>query len=269
MVTFFDSFEDGDISEYNGDTSSFSVVQNNPFEGSFALEGPNVDNDDFLAILHDTESYGPDSSEPLSLYVRPNNPGTYVQGLVWGEQNGTGGGNISGYSASINGAGFFDLYKWTNGTNSRVAFQDVGSSADNYYRLVLTTWDQSGNIEVEARDVNGNTLATLSTTDVNYDTGNIGIIHEDFGTTQYDALQIGSGPSAPTNVQIIDDTTEDELTLGWDEVSDATGYYVYRAEQSGTTKADYTQVADVTTPPYTDTGLEDGERYYYRVSAYN
>lgn len=80
---------------------------------------------------------------------------------------------------------------------------------------------------------------------------------------------IKTGPSAPTNVQITDDTVEDELTLNWDSVSDATGYYVYRAEDSGTSKSDYTQVADVTSPPYTDTGLEDGEQYYYRVSSHD
>ena len=74
--------------------------------------------------------------------------------------------------------------------------------------------------------------------------------------------------SAPTNVTISDTQTEDELTIDWDD-NGAAGYYVYRAEASGSTKADYTQVADVSAPPYTDTGLEDGERYYYRVSSHD
>lgn len=79
----------------------------------------------------------------------------------------------------------------------------------------------------------------------------------------YDAL------SAPTNVAITDAQTGGELTVDWDTVSGASGYYVYRAESSGSAKSDYTQVANVSGPPYTDTDLEDGERYYYRVSAYN
>lgn len=78
-----------------------------------------------------------------------------------------------------------------------------------------------------------------------------------------------SAPSAPTNVHFNDTQTEDELTLDWDSVSGAAGYYVYRSQSSGTSKSDYTQVADVTSPPYTDAGLKDGERYYYRVSSYD
>lgn len=72
---------------------------------------------------------------------------------------------------------------------------------------------------------------------------------------------------APSNIQFNDTQTEDELTLDWDEVTEATGYYIYRAQSSGSTTSDYTQVADVSSPPYTDTGLEDGERYYYRVTS--
>lgn len=75
--------------------------------------------------------------------------------------------------------------------------------------------------------------------------------------------------SAPSNVHFNDTTTEDELTLDWDEVSNASGYFVYRAQSSGSSTSDYTQVADVTSPPYTETGLEDGEKYYYRVSAHD
>lgn len=80
---------------------------------------------------------------------------------------------------------------------------------------------------------------------------------------------VSLAPSAPSNVAITDAQTEGELTVDWDTVSDATGYYVYRAESSASAKSDYTQVADVSSPPYVDQNLEDGERYYYRVSAYN
>lgn len=75
--------------------------------------------------------------------------------------------------------------------------------------------------------------------------------------------------SAPTNLAVTDDTVEDELTLDWDEVSNASSYNVYRAQSSGSTKSDYTLVAEPTSPPYTDTNLEDGERFYYRVSAHD
>lgn len=98
----------------------------------------------------------------------------------------------------------------------------------------------------------------------------------DFTTRSYTApsndgvdFETTSAPSTPQNLAFINTTTEDELTLDWDEGTGAAGYYVYRAESSGSVKSDYTQVADVTAPPHTDTGLDDGERYYYRVSSHD
>ena len=88
-----------------------------------------------------------------------------------------------------------------------------------------------------------------------------------YGNAAYGSIAFSFPP--PTNVRITDASTEGELTLDWDETNTAVGYYVYRAQVSGSTIADYTQVADVTTPPYTDTTVEDGEKYYYRVSAYD
>lgn len=67
-------------------------------------------------------------------------------------------------------------------------------------------------------------------------------------------------PDPPTNLTITGDTTEGELTLDWDAVSEAVGYYVYRAESSGTAKGDYTQIADVsqeTTITTVANGFED------------
>jgi hypothetical protein len=76
--------------------------------------------------------------------------------------------------------------------------------------------------------------------------------------------------STPSNLQITDAQTEDELTLDWDTAgTNANGYYVYRAEVSFNVASEATQVADVSSPPYTDTPLEGGERYYYRVSSHD
>ncbi|WP_153953044.1 LamG-like jellyroll fold domain-containing protein [Halosegnis longus] len=62
-----------------------------------------------------------------------------------------------------------------------------------------------------------------------------------------------------------------ELTINWSDFSDnEDGFRVYRSTSSGTTTADYTQIADVApnTASYTDTGRTKGETYYYRVEAY-
>lgn len=54
------------------------------------------------------------------------------------------------------------------------------------------------------------------------------------------------------------------VTLDWTETDDQTSYSVQRAQSSG---GPYTEVATPSAPPYTDTGLENGERYYYVVQA--
>jgi fibronectin type 3 domain-containing protein len=73
----------------------------------------------------------------------------------------------------------------------------------------------------------------------------------------------------PTNFQIIETSNEDELTLDWDEVNNADSYYLYRSQSSGSSADDYTQIANPSAPPYTDAALEDGEKYYYRVSSFS
>jgi hypothetical protein len=71
-------------------------------------------------------------------------------------------------------------------------------------------------------------------------------------------------PSAPTGL-ITTGATSNSITISWNPVSGATGYYVYRSlTYSGT----YTLRGTVTTTSYTDTGLSAGTTYYYKVAAY-
>lgn len=68
-------------------------------------------------------------------------------------------------------------------------------------------------------------------------------------------------------------TTETSITLDWDEpafvddVESVEEWQVFRADEPGTTRADYTQIDTVTTPGYEDTGFQQGERYHYRLGA--
>ena len=72
--------------------------------------------------------------------------------------------------------------------------------------------------------------------------------------------------NAPNNVKAVD-ICSDKLTLAWDEVSQAEGYYVYR--KADYDDAEYEQVADVTdVTEFTDYGLVPKTRYVYKVRAY-
>ena len=55
------------------------------------------------------------------------------------------------------------------------------------------------------------------------------------------------------------------VTIKWNKVSDADGYYVYRADSYGSS---YSRIGSTDSTEYTDNGLTQGREYYYRVCAY-
>src|ERR1700678_4201742 len=71
-------------------------------------------------------------------------------------------------------------------------------------------------------------------------------------------------PAAPMGVTAAAGNAQ--VTLNWTASSGATGYYVKRSTTSG---GPYTQVATQATTNDTDTGLTNGTKYFYVVSAYD
>ena len=75
----------------------------------------------------------------------------------------------------------------------------------------------------------------------------------------------GNAPPAPTGLSAM--AGNDQVSLSWTASSGATGYYVKR---STTTGGPYTTLTPYpTTNTFTDTGLTNGTKYFYVVSAYN
>jgi uncharacterized repeat protein (TIGR02543 family) len=71
--------------------------------------------------------------------------------------------------------------------------------------------------------------------------------------------------AAPSGITI-DRVTTNGMTVSWNAVSGATGYYVYR---STTGEGPYTRIESPAATSYTDTGLTAATTYYYRVSTHN
>jgi fibronectin type 3 domain-containing protein len=77
-------------------------------------------------------------------------------------------------------------------------------------------------------------------------------------------------PGVPSNVSAAESTTSSGITVSWDTVDGATGYYVYRSTSSSTSS--FSKVGTITSSSstsYTDNTVESGTAYYYKVSAYN
>ena len=270
MVTVLDSFEDGDLSEYSGDTESFNIVSTPTYDGGNALEGTG-----FSAITRTDQTISPGDT-PFGAALRSNFNATYGDFgnacFVFGVESESGDSNLSGYVVQLRaGDNELRFNRFDSGDLNKLASTSAILSTGEYYDVEISQWTDGGDITAEVTDDDG-VIQSVSVVDDTYGEGGYGwqARQNSFADDpNFDYAYKKEPLQPPTNVQIIDNTTEDELTLDWDEVSNASGYYVYLAQSSGSTKSDYTQVADVSSPPYTDTSLEDGERYYYRISSYS
>ena len=72
-------------------------------------------------------------------------------------------------------------------------------------------------------------------------------------------------PNTPTGLTA-KAISSSSISLSWNSVSKASGYYVYRSTSSS---GSYPRVASLSSTTYTDTDLSAGKTYYYKVTAYN
>ncbi len=93
-------------------------------------------------------------------------------------------------------------------------------------------------------------------------------LHAGCASTGYNGGGGGGGQTTvpATPVALMAAAGNAQVTLNWTGSSGATGYYVKRATTSG---GPYTQIATQALASDTDTGLTNGTKYFYVVSAYN
>ena len=73
---------------------------------------------------------------------------------------------------------------------------------------------------------------------------------------------------APVNVKA-GSVTVDSITVSWDAVAGASGYYIYRADSATGTYTRLNTINSDSTTYYKDSGLKENTIYYYKVSAFN
>jgi hypothetical protein len=78
---------------------------------------------------------------------------------------------------------------------------------------------------------------------------------------------ITTAPSTPTNVAAT--AGNEQVTISWDSVTDATSYNIYWSISSGVTIDTGTEISGITTTSYTHSGRTNGTTYYYVVTAEN
>jgi len=285
MPTTVDGFEDGDLSEYGGDTAQFEANQEDPRSGSFAahsiLNDNSVEGNTSKAIVRDSPTVDV-GDVPISLFGKQSSSNGPRWGLVFGAQSVTGISNLSGYVFHTDQTrAFATLSRFDNGSRTDVIPQfdtSVSLTSPSYIELVVSEWQSDGTITVEVRE-DGTTTVSKTVTDTTYTSGLLGLYSRTrsgfFGPVKYaeayyDDLTTPTLLSAPSNVST--SVTQDDVTVSWDAADGASKYNVLRAQSSGTTASDYTTIATVTDDgsasfSVTDTGLEDGEKFFYRVES--
>jgi len=156
--------------------------------------------------------------------------------------------------------------------NAPAGLTTVDHPGDNGGAIDLS-WDAVPDASQYTVYVDGVSSAVISGTSFTDSTAATGVPHS-YTVTAMDAAMNESAPSAPSTAASADDlapavptglVAEAEprggaVTVSWDAVPDAIGYKLYR---------DGTEIADVATTGYVDSGLTNGTTYTYAVAAYD
>lgn len=170
-----ESFESGSLdAHWTGDTGAVSVTSGATWsgkDGTYYVETTDT-NENALTTTDTTISPGDTPIEMTFEYQSE-------VGIIWGVDATGGNTSYSGYFAGINSVGSIFLQRCDTGTeNSLTTYSgdNTDISAGDIVTIRVTTWDSSGNIEVEV--VNHSTGDTVNgpatTTDTTYGAGGYG-----------------------------------------------------------------------------------------------
>ncbi|ELZ12506.1 Fibronectin type III domain protein [Natrinema thermotolerans DSM 11552] len=134
-------------------------------------------------------------------------------------------------------------------------------------------WQSDGKIHFEYFVDGSNEGGVIGTESIPWDGGGIGIGAQTSSSQDQwaDFWRIENTIDSPSNLSAADDPMNAVVNLSWTDNSEyESEFRIYRATSSGSSKSDYTQIATVgeNTTSYTDTSVDAGTTYYYRVSAY-
>jgi len=238
-------------------------------------------------------NYGTDSNSYSTGSVTGGNSSSCIGGLAgWNGYNinncystsDVNGGDVSGYIGGLvgyNSSIIRDCYSAgtvSGGTSS----SDLGGLVGyNEYGTTTTTacfWDTITSGQIGSDGGTGKTTSEMQTestfTNAGWDfvgetangTNDIWFINEGVDYPRFLWRTICTLPLAPTGVSASDGNYTDKVRVTWDSVSGATGYEVWRSNDSNSSSA--SKLGDYTSP-FDDSSIIPGTTYYYWVKAGN
>lgn len=160
---------------------------------------------------------------------------------------------------AVDGASYYILY-YRN--TSEEDFDEV-STDFKQIQTKKTTYTQTN---LHNEDVYEYYVVAYKT--VNLD-GSDGAQTIDSDPSEHATVKVGTALNTPQNIKAV--TADGQITISWDSVDGAEGYLLHYKyiDKNGVTH-DYSdeRVFDVVKSPYVHSGLQNGERYTYKVEAY-
>jgi len=182
--------EDETISDkYEGDTGYFERVTDYSATGDYSLH---IDDSSerYLAGSTDTGLPStPSRGDTFEYSIRSNDSNPWRVGLLFGIQD------ISSYSGQYpddcyvvgfeeTGNDDMSIVKLDGGSISVLTTTSSGVSSDSWHRFEIS-WENDGDIDVTLYDGSGNSLASMSANDDDFDGGGVGFTNPGSGSREY------------------------------------------------------------------------------------
>lgn len=170
-----DSFEDGDIDEYGGNTGAFTVVDESTLSFS-AKDGSKVLHADYSGSfegIHSTSGLDNyfDTGQEMRAWFRVLNFSDRPN-LRWFAQSQNN--DADSYRAQLNGTGELRLLLRSGGNNSELDSDTSLSVGLDEWHEYKVTHTASGDIDVDVLDENGNVVGSVSANDTTFSDGGHG-----------------------------------------------------------------------------------------------
>lgn len=193
--TIVDSFEDGDLSEYSGDTGGWVVNNNKPVcdidSGSYSAKSDFSSSYTEIVSTSGLSEY-PSQGDLLYYYIHfdngfSNNSSANAR-VKYGCQSETKGSDCYRVEFEVNN-GTMTLFADGANSGSDILLDEATSVSypeDEFLELKIP-WNTDGSMSPTLQDLDGNQIASISGTDTSYTSGGIGLGNSD---DQYDVMTV-------------------------------------------------------------------------------
>lgn len=196
-----DSFEDQDLSEYSGDTGSFSIQSSDAIDGTYALEataGSSVE----IISTSGLEHY-PEAGDEFSFRVKHDRASDGATRFYFGVQD-----TNNYYRLGVEADNQADLQVVSGGSATGLDSSSTGDLVADEWMRVVVDWQSDGSITVTFYDESGVELTTLSATDSTYSSGGIGFLQfngANSETARWDGVTFESAPAGGDTAEYVGD----------------------------------------------------------------